>query len=176
VLGSVGRYSAAKDHVSFIRAAGMLGREDKWLRFLLVGRDLTAHNPALMSLIDATGFPERFTLLGERADVAACMSAMDVFCLHSRTEGFPNVLGEAMCVGLPCVATDVGDAAVLLGETGLIVPADSVAELAGALLDMASRGAEQRKDLGARARLRIEQHFTLGHAVAKFETLYRPQA
>ncbi len=175
VVGSVGRYSAAKDHASFIRAAGMLGREAKWLHFLLVGRDLTAHNPALMRLIEATGFPERFTLLGERADVAACMSAMDVFCLHSRTEGFPNVLGEAMCVGLPCVATDVGDAAVLLGDTGLIVPGDSVAQLAGALLDMASRGAAQRKDLGGRARLRIEQHFTLGHAVAKFETLYRAQ-
>ncbi|RTZ42334.1 glycosyltransferase [Candidimonas sp. SYP-B2681] len=173
VIGSVGRYSAAKDHASFIRAAGMAGRTDARLRFLLVGRDLTMENQALVTLMDATGFPERFSLLGERADVAACMSAMDIFCLHSRTEGFPNVLGEAMCIGLPCVTTDVGDANVLLGETGLIVPADSTERLADAMTRMAQEEPLQRKERGQQSRRRIEQFFTLRHAVDQFEMLYR---
>ena len=176
VVGSVGRYSAAKDHASFVRAAAVAGREERNAYFLLVGRDLTAANETLVQLIAATGFPERFLLLGERADIAACMSAMDVFCLHSLTEGFPNVLGEAMCVGLPCVTTDVGDASVLLGTTGLVVQKNSVPELASGLLRMLRTPGSDREKLGARARQRIEENFTLAHAVDKFEMLYRPQA
>jgi glycosyltransferase involved in cell wall biosynthesis len=173
VIGSVGRYSAAKDHVGFIRAAGIAGHADARLRFVLVGRDLTMQNKTLVELIDATGFPERFSLLGERADVAACMSAMDIFCLHSKTEGFPNVLGEAMCIGLPCISTDVGDAKVLLGETGLVVAPDSIERLAEALIQMARHEPLHRRDLGEQARQRIAQRFTLRHAVEKFEMLYR---
>ncbi len=176
VVGSVGRYSAAKDHESFVRAAAIAGRQESNAYFLLVGRELTAANETLQELIAATGFPERFILLGERADIAACMSAMDVFCLHSRTEGFPNVLGEAMCIGLPCVTTDVGDAGVLLGPAGLIVQKDSVAELASGLLSMLRKSEADRQALGMLARERIEENFTLAHAVNKFELLYQPQA
>lgn len=176
VIGSVGRYSAAKDHASFIRAAGAVGREHAGAHFLMVGRDLTNQNETLRQLTEATGFPERFTLLGERSDVAACMSAMDIFCLHSRTEGFPNVLGEAMCIGLPCVSTDVGDASVLVGESGLVVPKDSVVELAAGLTHMLRSTTAQRTELGVCARRRIEENFTLQHAVGKFEMLYRQQA
>jgi glycosyltransferase involved in cell wall biosynthesis len=176
VIGSVGRYSAAKDHAGFIRAAAMLGRENESLRFVLIGRDLTAQNQAIAARINATGFPQRFILLGERSDIAACMSAFDVFCLHSKTEGFPNVLGEAMCIGLPCVATDAGDAKVLLGPAGRVVAQDSAAELAGALASTIGAGPANMKSQGERARQRIENHFTLRHAVDKFEALYRARA
>ncbi|PLC53046.1 group 1 glycosyl transferase [Pollutimonas nitritireducens] len=176
VIGSVGRYSAAKDHASFVKAAAIAGRDRSNTYFLLVGRELTAANETLQNLIDATGFPERFILLGERPDIAACMSAMDIFCLHSRTEGFPNVLGEAMCIGLPCVTTDVGDASVLLGRTGLVIRKDSVPELAAGLSSMLHKPGTEREALGVLARRRIEENFTLAHAVEKFEMLYRPQA
>jgi glycosyltransferase involved in cell wall biosynthesis len=173
MIGSVGRYSPAKDHASFIRAAAMVGRQIGHARFLLVGRGLTKDNPELAALIAATGMPERFFLLGERNDVAACMSAMDVFCLHSTTEGFPNVLGEAMCIGLPCVSTDVGDARLLLGETGMTVSGTTPDDLARALKDMLDLPAAERQALGAQARQRILERYTLGHAVHKFEALYR---
>lgn len=62
-----------------------------------------------------------------------CLAAMDIYCLHSRTEGFPNGLGEAMTMGLPCVTTDVGDAALLLSDTGVIVPKEDSAALAQGL-------------------------------------------
>src|SRR5690606_38666534 len=138
VVGSLGRYSAAKDQHGFVRAAqaAMLLRPE--LRFLMVGRGLTHENEALSRQIAATGHPEGFALLGERSDVAGCLSAMDVCCLHSRTEGFPNVLGEAMCVGLPCIATDVGDAARLLGDAGRIVPAGDTTALAQGMAAMAA--------------------------------------
>lgn len=173
VIGSVGRYSPAKDHAAFIRAAAIVGERMKHLRFLLVGRGLTQDNQEVAALISATGMPERFLLLGERSDVAACMSAMDVFCLHSKTEGFPNVLGEAMCIGLPCVSTDVGDARVLLGETGMTVDGATPDDLARTLSDMLELPPVQRLALGAQARQRILDHYTLGHAVRKFEALYQ---
>jgi len=122
VVGSLGRFNPVKDHANFIAAAGMLAPKYPRLRFLLVGRDLDQNNMALKQHIDATGHADRFILLGERQDVPVCLKAMDIFCLHSRTEGFPNVLGEAMTMGLPCVATDVGDAAYLVGDTGIVVP------------------------------------------------------
>jgi glycosyltransferase involved in cell wall biosynthesis len=173
IVGSVGRYSPAKDHASFIRAAAIVGQRMEHVRFLLVGRGLTKDNAAVTALIAATGMPERFLLLGERSDVAACMSAMDVFCLHSTTEGFPNVLGEAMCIGLPCVSTDVGDARLLLGETGMTVNGATPDDLARTLGDMLRLSPVQRRALGAQARQRIVDRYTLGHAVRKFEALYQ---
>ena len=61
-------------------------------------------------------------MLGERNDVPVCLAAMNVYCVPSHTEGFPDGLGEAMAMGLPCVATDVGDTAVLAGNTVILVP------------------------------------------------------
>ncbi|MDX3895627.1 glycosyltransferase family 4 protein [Pusillimonas sp.] len=173
VVGSLGRYSAAKDQHGFVRAAQAALQQRPELRFLMVGRELTRENQALSRQIAATGHPERFFLLGERSDVAACLSAMDIFCLHSRTEGFPNVLGEAMCVGLPCIATDVGDAARLLGGTGRVVPAGDTASLAQSMAGMAELDEPERRAMGREARRRIVEHFTLGHSVGRFESLYR---
>lgn len=173
VIGSLGRYSAAKDHHSFVQAANAAMRQRRGLYFMLVGRDLTRDNPALASQIAATMHPERFLLLGQRGDVADCLSAMDVFCLHSRTEGFPNALGEAMSVGLPCITTDVGDARLLLGQGGRVVPAGDVPALAQAMIDMADLDAAQLHAMGARARRRIADHYTLDHAVDQYESLYQ---
>ncbi|MGB3290165.1 MAG: glycosyltransferase [Burkholderiaceae bacterium] len=173
VIGSLGRYSAAKDHHSFVQAADAAMRQRRGLYFMLVGRDLTQDNPALAGQIAATLQPERFLLLGQRSDVADCLSAMDIFCLHSRTEGFPNALGEAMCVGLPCITTDVGDARLLLGQGGSVVPAGDVPALTQAMMRMADLDAAQLRAMGASARRRIADHYTLKHAVAEYESLYQ---
>ncbi|MDA1381015.1 glycosyltransferase [Plesiomonas shigelloides] len=98
---SVGRYNPVKDHKTFIEAAGKVATQRNDVRFMLVGRDLEYSNSQLMALINATGQADTFYLLGERNDVPACLQASDVFCLHSVTEGFPNVLGEAMAVDCP---------------------------------------------------------------------------
>jgi len=173
VIGTVGRYSAAKDHASFVRAANAALAAHPGLRFMMVGRDVVKENQALCREISATRDPGRFLLLGERADVPDCLSAMDVFCLHSQTEGFPNVLGEAMCAGLPCITTDVGDACRLLGDEGLAVPARDAVKLAQAMNDMAGLEQAARQTMGVRARRRIAEHFTLGRSVERFESLYQ---
>ncbi len=138
----------------------------------MVGRGLDASNSDLMQLIEATGVPERFVLLGERADPAVCLDAMDVFVLSSCTEGFPNVLGEAMAMGLPCVSTDVGDAALLIGSRQWLVPARDSKALADKLTQLLTLSPEDRQRLGAQARQRVVEAFSMTATAQQFMNLY----
>lgn len=172
VLGAVGRFNPDKDFRNFVRAAGLLAPRFPALRFLLVGRGCDAANEDLRDWIAQAGCPDRFALLGRRADMPACLAAMDVFCLSSRTEGFPNVLGEAMAMGRPCVATDVGDAALLLDDCGIVVPREDAVALAEGVARLLASSAAERLALGERARQRIEAEFTMARARERFEAVY----
>lgn len=173
VVGCLGRYNPAKDHANFVSAAALLAARHPACCFLMVGRNLTPANATLMAQILATGFADRFVLLGERSDPAACLDAMDVFVLSSCTEGFPNVLGEAMAMGVPCVSTDVGDAAFLLGEAGPVVPPRDAVALAQAVSHVLDMPEPARKALGAKGRLRVESEFSMAAATQKFNNLYQ---
>ena len=172
VIGCLGRYNPAKDHVNFIRAAGLVAAKYPTCLFLMVGSALTRSNAELMTHINATGFADRFVLLGERPDPAACLDAMDIFVLSSCTEGFPNVLGEAMAMGVPCVSTDVGDAAVLLGDTGELVPSRNATVLAGAVERLLVKPLAERNALGKRGCERLERLFSIETAARRFDDLY----
>ncbi|MBX3644881.1 MAG: glycosyltransferase [Rubrivivax sp.] len=176
VVGCVGRFNVAKDQGNFIAAAAHVAAQRTDCRFVLVGRGMERGNAELMQWIEATGHAARFVLLGERTDVAACMAAMDIFVLPSRSEGFPNALGEAMAMALPCVATDVGDAAVLLAETGRIVPPRNPAALADAVLALATLPPTQRHQLGQAARERVLERFSLQQTCERFTALQRQVA
>lgn len=139
----------------------------------MVGRDLDRNNVQLMQWIADTDKPGGFVLLGERSDVPACLATMDIFCLHSRTEGFPNVVGEAMATARPCVVTDVGDAAFLVVDTGVVVPKENAQALAAGLERLLSLPTAELHDLDRRARQRIHANFTMDHARQKFEQVYQ---
>jgi glycosyltransferase involved in cell wall biosynthesis len=173
VVGSLGRFNPDKDQKNFVKAAGLLAFQHPQVRFLMVGRKLDSNNAELTRWIVETGHADRFTLLGERSDVATILSAMDVFCLHSRTEGFPNVLGEAMAMGLACVTTDVGDARVLLGDEGVIVPKEDAVALASGLGMLLVLTPDERMSVGQKARKRINDEFTLTHTRKRFEAIYK---
>lgn len=173
VIGCVGRFSEDKDPGNFVRAAGLLAQRVDNVRFLMIGRDVQRDNFELASWIEATGFSDRFTLLGERGDVDRCLIAMDVFCLPSRTEGFPNVVGEAMALGVSCVVTDVGDAALLVGSTGIAVPAGDHVRLSDALYQCVSMEPSERERLGREGAERIAQEYTLERTRERFEAIYK---
>jgi glycosyltransferase involved in cell wall biosynthesis len=172
VLGSLGRFNLDKDHANFVKAAGQLAGRHGRLRFLMVGKDLDSNNKELMRWIDETGYADRFVLLGERADVPVCLAAMDIFCLSSRTEAFPNVVGEAMAMGLPCVATDVGDVALLLADTGVVVPKADPDALAQGVTSLVALGPDYREQMGKRAKERIREAFTMACVRKRFERIY----
>jgi glycosyltransferase involved in cell wall biosynthesis len=172
VLGTVGRFNLDKDHANFVKAAGLLAAEHDRLRFLMVGKDLDHANRDLIAWINDTRYADRFVLLGERGDVAACLAAMDIFCLSSRTEAFPNAVGEAMAMGLPCVATDVGDVAALMADTGVVVPTANPEALAQGIAGLLALGADLRLQLGQKAKERIRATFTMVNVRQRFELLY----
>jgi len=173
VVGTVGRFDPAKDHRNFVAAAGLAAARHPQVRFLMVGRGLDESNAELMDWIAASGAPGRFILLGQRSDVPDCLAAMDVFCLSSLSEGFPNVIGEAMSVALPCVSTRVGDAALLVGDTGVLVAKEDPQALATGLGQVLGMTQAARRALGLRAQARVAAEFTIERSREKFEAIYQ---
>jgi glycosyltransferase involved in cell wall biosynthesis len=168
----LGRFNPAKNQQNFVHAAGLLAHRHPEVRFMLVGRDCTGVNSTLMAWIEATGYAERFVLLGERSDVYVCLAAMDYFALPSRTEGFPNVLAEAMAMERPCVSADVGDATLVLGDCGELVPPEDAPALARALERLLGLTLEQRAALGDAGRRRVSQEFSIARCVQRFGEVY----
>lgn len=113
--------------------------------------------------------------LGVRSDVDRLLRGADLLVLPSRSEGTPNAVIEAMATGVPCVVTDVGDNAALIGPTGLAVPAGSATALSGALRSMLELGPEQRRDLGIEARRRAIERHSVAHARAVYRSLWAVQ-
>ncbi|MGH7860054.1 MAG: glycosyltransferase, partial [Candidatus Binatia bacterium] len=176
LVGLVGRYHAEKDHRTFFAAAARLYAARPDARFLLCGPKITWETPDLVAEITAAGLAERCILLGRRDDMARINAALDVACSSSATEGFPNVIGEAMACGVPCVATDVGDSARIVGDTGRIVPRRDPEALAAALREVLDLDPARRRQLGLAARRRVEERFSLSSVVARYEDLYREVA
>jgi len=171
VIGHVARFHPMKDHASFLRAAVEVMRQRSDVVCLLAGRDVNLENPALAGILPPE-LEQRFYFVGERKDVPDLMRAMDLFCLSSWSEAFPNVLGEAMALGVPCVATDVGDSRDIVGETGIVVPPSDSKALSDGLLAMLNRTANEREALGRAARARIEMYYSLPSVVAQYRELY----
>jgi glycosyltransferase involved in cell wall biosynthesis len=172
LIGSVARFHPDKDHRNLVRAAALLHAERPEARFLLCGAGLAPENRELVGWIEEAGIGDRCFLLGLRKDVARLDAALDVATSSSRSEGFPNAIGEAMACGVPCVVTDVGDSASIVGKTGVVVPPQDPEALAAAWLRVLDMDAEEHRTLGERARRRVEERYSLKRVAAAYETLY----
>lgn len=171
IIGHVARFHPVKDHVTFLQAATMVARLVPCSRFLLIGPDVSLDNHILADAVPPA-LKERFIFMGERADVPRLMQAMDVFCLSSRFEAFPNVLGEAMACGVPCVSTDVGDCREIVGNTGVLVPPSNSEALAKGMMALLEMSAEDRRALGRAARDRVKTRYSLPKTVENYINLY----
>lgn len=173
LVGLPARLDPMKDHCTFLAAATDFATKHPNARFVLMGSGLQPQNAWIRRVIGACSLDDRVLLLGERRDIDRILPALDLVTLSSAFgEGFPNVLGEAMACGVPCVSTDVGDAAAIVDDTGTIVaPRDPVA-LAVAWQQMVALGPQGRAALGAAARRRIERHFSLSIVAAQYEAFY----
>lgn len=176
LIGLVARYDPPKDHATFLRAVMLLSERHPEAHFLLVGRDVVSSNSELMRPVQSHSVQERLHLLGERADVPRLMSALDIMVSSSSSEGFPNVIGEAMCCALPCVVTDVGDSAGIVGDAGVVVPPRDPEALADALEGMLDAGPNVRRKIGLAARQRVQELYSLQAIVREYEELYRSLA
>ena len=161
LIGRFGRNSAMKDYPTFIEAMKLVPNAHA----IIAG----VGTKELKSLV--TGHSS-LVILDERTDLPSLTAALDIACSSSAFgEGFPNVVAEAMCSGVPCVVTDVGDSAWLLQNAGKVVPPNDARALASALNELISLTSQERHAIGLRGRQRILDDFSLPSVVRQFEAL-----
>ena len=176
LVGLIARFDPQKDHETFFRAAGLLTRMHPGVQFVLAGRGVDSSNMEIQRWIREYALSDIVHLLGEQDDVQLIIAAVDLVASSSWGEAFPNVIGEAMACGVPCVATNAGDSAQIVGHTGRIVPRDDPLALAQAMEEVLSLTENERRALGEKARARIAEYFELSGMVKRYATLYRELA
>lgn len=195
VIGMVARFDPQKDHATFIEAARRMlnsrqglktarGKGDagitaesrrRSIHFLLCGENVEWENPDFAALFSSgrKGEPGRsFHLLGRRSDMDRVYGAMDILSTSSIGEGLPLVVGEAMARSVPCVVTDVGDSAYVVGDTGWVVPPSDPDALAARWRACTDINASEVRRMGTAARSRIEKVLNIETAVGSYHELY----
>lgn len=172
VFISIGRYNKVKDHMTFVKSALVLLESRQDVHFILVGRDLDYNNRSLVEYINLHNKLNFFSFVGEVDNVSVYLAASDFFCLHSITESFPNVLGEAMLTCLPCISTDVGDARYLLSNDNFIVKPTDHINYSLIMDDLCCKNFSERNEIGLQNRLRIIENFNLEDTYSKYYFLY----
>lgn len=174
IVGLFARFNPQKNHMGFFDAVGRVHQQRPDVHFLLAGKRIDTSNSILMAAIRQAKVEDVVHLLGLREDIPRLMAALDIFVsAASFGEGFPNVLGEAMSCGVPCVATNVGDSAYIVGKTGRITAPNDTRGMADALYLLLNRSPSDRRAMGQQARQRIEENFEIGHIVGLYESLYQ---
>jgi glycosyltransferase involved in cell wall biosynthesis len=172
LIGLVARFDPLKDHYTFVRAAALLRARLPNANFVLCGEGITWENPELARWIEAARIRDRCHLLGLRRDMPRLTAALDIASSSSSREAWPLAVGEAMACEVPCVVTDVGDSALILGGTGRVVLPEKPEAMADAWYELLTMSRYKRRQLGIAARQRVEKHFDLPSVVAQYESLY----
>lgn len=175
LIGMVGRFDPLKDHKNLLDALAVVKHQGVDFCCVLVGRGLDQNNTQLTTWLSGLDLTEKVKLLGQRVDIPDVMNALDIHVLSSSSEAFPNVVAEAMACGTPVVVTDVGDAAVIVGEIGWVVPPKDPEALADALLRahaaMQSGVAWQARCIAARGR--VQDHFSLERMIESYHLAWQ---
>lgn len=167
LIGLVARLDAMKDHPTFLRAAAFFRREWPHVRFVCVGDGTESYREQLRALSRELGLADCIRWVGFRDDIEAVYSSLDLACSSSLFgEGFSNAIGEAMACAVPCVVTDVGDSAAIVGTTGEVAPGGDSQALANGWKRLLAR-LQIQPGLRAEARNRITQHFGIASLVER---------
>jgi len=170
LVGLAARLDPMKDHLTFLEAARIVARKYQGARFVCVGSGEAAYTAMLEQQAAALGLGDRLIWTGARDDMRAVFSAFDIAVSSSSFgEGFSNALAEAMACGLPCVATDVGDSALIVGTTGVIVPAGDPGALAAAVEGLISLSPDARRALGEKCRAHVANEFGIDRLIERTE-------
>lgn len=175
LFGMVGRFDPQKDHKNLMAALSLLKKQHVAFRCLLVGTEIDTGNQQIATWLDQYALRDEVMLLGPHNDIPAVMNAIDIHVLSSSFgEAFPNVLAEAMACGTPCVSTDVGDAAMIIGNTGWIVPPKSSELLAHSLKLALKEWQDQSAWLKRQqdARQRILDRFSIERMVSAYHMVW----
>lgn len=161
LFGHIGRNHPMKGHLTLLKSVHQIIDKIPNAHFLIVGNNVD-DDPHLNSFLNVHQLNEYFTLSDERKDVDRILKSLDYCILPSLWgEAFPNIVGEAMSSQVPCIVTNVGDAGLLVGESGFVVNPGDTNALSDAILKAYLLPDEQKNDLGVAARIRIMNDFGL---------------
>lgn len=168
-IGMIARFSPEKDHYTFLKAVYFFLQKNTNCRFVLVGKGCYSNNLQLQEWIKQFHLGKYVELHEAQSNLDEILNTLDIFTLSSYSEGFPNVIGEAMMKGIPCVCTDAGDAQILVGKSALIVPIQNPKALAEAWLSVLSMPLEKRVELGLDLRERVLEHFHISKIAQQYD-------
>ncbi|HET9909623.1 MAG TPA: glycosyltransferase [Anaerolineales bacterium] len=170
LIGMAARVDPVKDYPAFLRAASLLLQARQDVRFVCVGGGSSDYVRECRELAASLNLDDFLIWAGERADMLNVYNAFDILVLSSVSEGVSNVIGEAMACGVPCVVTDVGDSAQLVGSLGEIVPSGDSEALKQGVLIMLDRLAND-EELSERLSQRIIEQFSIAKLVSRTVTI-----
>ena len=175
VIGFAGRYHTAKGYPYLFETMGLL--RDKNIIFKVAGGGASLDNVEVKALFEQYQLDaQKVHLLDQISDMPAFYQSIDAFLMTSITEGFPNVLVEAMASGLPCISTDVGDAKYIVQDLGSIVPPRNAQALADAILAYVQKTEAQKQSLKQATRERVEQNFSIETVSRQYMQVWSQQA
>lgn len=172
-VGFIGRFEPVKDYRTFFEAAGRMHQEQRDTHFILCGEIEEKNRPVVEAWTHEFDLESCIHLLGARKNIYQIMPAMDIFVSSSKSEGFSNVIGEAMACGVPCVVTDVGDSPMIVGQTGRVVLPKDPGAIAKAVLEVRQMSDEERGSLSVCARQRIKADYSIEKIAKVYERLYQ---
>lgn len=171
---ALGRNDILKDYPTLIAAFANARQRIPGLRGAIYGRGCS-HDAALRQQVAACNLGDALALHEEIGDVRTVLATATLLASSSTSEGFPNVIAEAMAMGIPCAVTEAGDSALIVGNCGHVVPPGNAAALADAIVNIATLAPTDYSDLARRARRRIADNFEMGmvarHYLAHYESL-----
>jgi glycosyltransferase involved in cell wall biosynthesis len=177
VIGHVGRYDPQKDQNTLIRSFAYLKKKHFDFYAVVIGTNLDNKNDKLLGLIKENELSDCVSLLGRRNDIPSVMNGIDLFVLSSAFgEAFPNVLNEAMACGTPCIATDIGDSRLIIGDTGWITPIKDPLVIANAIIEAAEEKLSNKDSWLGRekaCRERIVENFSIQKMVKKYKEIWQ---
>lgn len=171
VFGHAARFHPIKNHVGTVKAFAGICAERRDVYLAMVGEGVN-HASSLREVVKAHGCADRVLLLGNESNMPRFYNGIDVLVLSSWAEGMPNVVGEAMACGVPCIVTNVGDAASLVGDTGWVCPSPAENDIAETMRKALAVSADRRGMLGAHARTRITSEYSLDRMASRYVSLY----
>lgn len=174
VIGMVARFHPVKDIPTFVRAASLLQKSRKDVHFVFCGGSLDGKAPAdIVEAASELTDPSRFHWLGIQSQTEKVYPLLDILTVTSVSEAYPMVLIEAMASGVPCVSTDVGDASLILGELGKVVPVQKPESIAQAWESLLNLPPEKMAALRSRVREYAAREFGLDTCASKYEAIYQ---
>lgn len=168
-FGQIANFHPIKRHSLLLKAFKKLSEEAPDVHLILAGQDVDDSNQELVSLVDRLSLNSRVTLAGKQSDSGAILNGLDVLVSPSASEGFPNVVLEALFMGRPCVVSDAGESARVLGPGGWVFAPENVKGLSRVLIDAARIGDDSLRRIGSLGR----EHAIRAYSEERMVTAYQ---